>query len=447
MRLTSGLQIALAAGLVAAPPAASAQDRPWSLAWAVERALDRHPSFRAAEAQRDAAQAGIGEARATLWPQLRADASALRFEEPMVVAPLHGFNPQSPPDFDRTLLQLQLGLSHTLVDGGQRRAAIHRAEALHARGVASARAARAAVVVEAVRGWLEVAGHRAVLRAEDLRLEALGSERERVRQFLESGRAAPVDQLRIDAAVARAEADRADRQEALQVAEAALARLTGSTVAEIRNAAILPLRPRDSLLDGAAIRGLALDRGPDLEEARARVAVTAAAAEAASASWWPEIRVVAGYTDYSSGQQRVSGEWQAGLRAGYPLLSGGGRQAAARRTTLDLQAAEADLEAANRRVSDAVDRAVARARGAASRAMALARAVAQYEEVARIEALALEAGAGTQASWITAEADLLGARAAWIEARQAEVAARVELARLAGTLTAASLLSLVEEDR
>jgi len=447
MRLIFRPRRALIAGFLAMPLAAQAQEHPWSLADAVERALDRHPALRAAGAQRDAARAAVDEARAGLWPQVRADASALRFEEPMVVAPLHGFNPQSPPEFDRTLLQVQLGLSQTLLDGGQRRAVVRRAQALQDRGAAVVRAATAAVVADAVRGWLEVAAHREVLRAEDRRLEALGAERDRVRLFLESGRAAPVDQLRIDAAVARAHADREERREALQVAEAALARLTGRTVAEVTAAVVVPLRPRDSLADGPQVRGQALAHGPELEEARARVAASAATADAAEAAWWPEVRLVAGYTDYSSGRQRLSGEWQAGLRAGYPLLSGGARQAAARRAALDLQAAEADLEAVERRVAEAVDRAVARERGAAARGAALARAVAQYEEVARIEALALEAGAGTQASWITAEADLLAARAAWVEARQAEVAARVELARLAGTLTPATLLSLVEEVR
>jgi outer membrane protein TolC len=71
-------------------------------------------------------------------------------------------------------------------------------------------------------------------------------------------------------------------------------------------------------------------------------------------------------------------------------------------------------------------------------------AVAQHAEVARIEELALAEGAGTQRDWLAAQAALLLARSALIEAQHAEVSARVELARLTGTLTPNVLQTLVE---
>ena len=54
--------------------------------------------------------------------------------------------------------------------------------------------------------------------------------------------------------------------------------------------------------------------------------------------------------------------------------------------------------------------------------------------MARIEQLRVDAGVGTQTDYLAAEADLLASRAQLVEARNGEIAARVELARAAGGL-------------
>ena len=64
-------------------------------------------------------------------------------------------------------------------------------------------------------------------------------------------------------------------------------------------------------------------------------------------------------------------------------------------------------------------------------------AVAQSEEVARIEALALEAGAGVQTDFLRAQAELFQARASLSQARHGEIMARIELARVRGELSLA----------
>ncbi len=76
-----------------------------------------------------------------------------------------------------------------------------------------------------------------------------------------------------------------------------------------------------------------------------------------------------------------------------------------------------------------------RVRETAAGARSLRAATASYEEVARIEALTLQAGSGTQTDFLAAEADLMNARANLAEAERAEIAARLELARLTGELS------------
>jgi hypothetical protein len=53
------------------------------------------------------------EAGADRYPSLHVGGSVTRFEEPMTVRPLHGFDPAQPPEFDRTLIQGELNVSYS----------------------------------------------------------------------------------------------------------------------------------------------------------------------------------------------------------------------------------------------------------------------------------------------------------------------------------------------
>src|SRR3989338_2272141 len=92
----------------------------FSLFTAVERAVAQFPSIRASEAAREEARAAVGEAEASLFPSLKLNASVIRFEEPMVVTPIHGFAPGQIPLFDETLVQGGIFINYILFDGGGR---------------------------------------------------------------------------------------------------------------------------------------------------------------------------------------------------------------------------------------------------------------------------------------------------------------------------------------
>lgn len=441
-RMATVVMAALAAAWTASTLAA--QQPRITIHEAVARALEHHPSIAAASHALDGARAGVSESAGARWPQLRLDAAATRFQDPMLVAPLHGFDPQSPPLFDRTLVHFTLGASYTLFDGGRRGALIRRDEAAVTLREADFDATTQTLIADVVQAWLAVSAGRALLTADDDQLGALQAELDRVQQFLAVGRAAPVEGLRVEAALAQAQAARVARDVELARTEELLARLTGIPLETIRATTLaasqvsVPMPPLDGLR--AQVRA----GNADLARAQSRVRAAEAMAAAAGSTWWPELRLQAGYTDYSSGEGRLLGEWQTGVRASYALFTGGSRRAASARAGSERNAAESEVAAIELRLDEALDRIVAMARSAEARSTALAAAARQYEEVARIERLALDEGAGTQPDWLSAQAALLSARSALIEARHAEIAARIELARLTGRLTPATLMTLVE---
>ncbi|HZD05653.1 MAG TPA: TolC family protein, partial [Longimicrobiales bacterium] len=113
-----------------------------TLADAVRRALELDPAVAEAEADRAAATAAVKVAGAARFPSLSSVAQGTRFEEPMVVAPIHAFDLSRAPSFDRTLVQGRAELAWTLWDGGARGARIEGARATDAAGRASVRSAR-----------------------------------------------------------------------------------------------------------------------------------------------------------------------------------------------------------------------------------------------------------------------------------------------------------------
>ncbi|NJD11447.1 MAG: hypothetical protein FIB01_13765, partial [Gemmatimonadetes bacterium] len=163
---------------------------PLTLGAAATTVLRVHPTVAAAEAAVARAESGERETRAALLPAVQLDASALRFEEPMVIAPLHGFDPTHPPRFDNTLYQGAASLSYTLFDGGARRARIARADRLTAAAEAGARAAPQALLSQLAQSYLRVLAARELVAAHQARVAAMASERSRAAQTFEQGRAA-----------------------------------------------------------------------------------------------------------------------------------------------------------------------------------------------------------------------------------------------------------------
>jgi outer membrane protein len=435
------------AALIALPGLASAQgNAALSLSQAVGLAVASHPAIAAARATDDETEARVAEARAAWLPQITAQGTVTRFELPMIVAPLHGFDPSRPPTFDRTLLQGAAQVGYTVFDGGARGARIGAARAEAQGATADLEAALLRVTAETVRAYLAVISVHSRCQAQEQSLAALAAERSRVLRALDAGRAARVDLLRVEAAMAQAEAERVGSAEALDVAELTLARLLAVDPERTRAARLARVRLRDTsiTLDRATVLRRAGATSPELARARRRAEAADFARRAARAAWFPRLDLGGGYLGFGGGTVAFTAEWQASARITYPVFQGGARAAAISAATSRAQAVAEQYRTAELELEAALDRALAAAREARARVAALTRAVDHLTEVVRIEQLALDAGAGTQSDFLRADADLRRSRAALIEAQYGEILARVDLGRLTGELSADWLATIVE---
>jgi outer membrane protein TolC len=415
-----------------------------SLSAAVERALEVYPTVQASAANSEEARAALGETAAARLPSLLLNGAATRYEKPMVVTPIHGFAADQIPEFDDTLYQGEVSLHYTLFDGGARSGRIRRARhQLESAGV-ELEATRQTLVARVVATYLEALSRRQILEAHDHRLTALRSELSRVQKQHETGRAAQVEVLRVRAALANAEAERVRSAEALERAERDLARFIGGPEDRVQAGRLVPVvLISPSLASRDTLKSEALEFNPAVNQARQRLASAEANLTVARSTGWPELDLVGSYLYFGSGSESAfndgSTEWQAGARLSYLLFGGGAQRRAIARAEAGVRYAGEQQELAEIQVAQDVDRALSSVIEAQARVGSLKTAVTNFAEVARIQRLLVETGAGTETDYLDAEADLLTTRANLVEARHGEIAARVELARVVGQLSPAWL--------
>ncbi|MGD2067400.1 MAG: TolC family protein [Gemmatimonadota bacterium] len=438
--------LAAALLLLGAPGSAGAQVGPASpapplpdtltLQSVLERALAVDPAMAAAGAGADAATSALEAARADRLPSVATSADLVRFQEPMVVAPLHGLDLQSPPEFDNTLVQGQVGLEWTAWDGGARGARIRRARAGRSAALAGEAGTRQERIADVAGAYLDVLTAREVGVAHARQREALEAERDRVARFLAEGTAARVELLRAEAALSAARADEEGSRATLRAAESHLARI---------------LEVPAPTIHGAGLRDVALDedsaRAPDdlvaghpaLVAARERADAARASVDEARARWMPTVQATGGFQEFGGSSSDFSTEWRTGVRLSWAVFTGGARGAATDRARAEARRAEEEVRVLERSLRTAADEARAAGDEATARAAALTDAVEQFEELTRVEALALREGAGVQSDYLRAESGLLDARAGLAAARRARVRARIALAAALGELEVAWL--------
>jgi outer membrane protein len=403
---------------------------------AVDMGLRTHPRILAAEANESASFAAIGRARADKYPLINTQASLTQFQKPMIVAPLHGFDPTNPPQFEKTLIRGDVSFGYKLYDGGARKSRVAGAEARSAGASAVKASARSALAAEIAYAYLEVLTADGVLAAQMERIEALSSERRRVDLLLTEGRAARVELSRVDAALAQAEAERVASEARLKLAERELARLIEVEPGETRVDNLRSVRLRDQALSEEWAEWLEAAKASSPELERAERSVDSADAEwrVARAARIPEVGVLAAYQGFGSTNGGGSLEWSAGVGLTYPIFTGGARTNAILEAEARLRQAREKLRVIELDIQKGIDWALTVAVETRALAEAVDETVHHQSEVARIEQLSLEAGAGLQSDYLRAEADLADARSALVVARHQEIAAWIELARVAGVL-------------
>lgn len=410
-----------------------------TLADAVHMAIGSHPAVGIAKAGEERAEQAVGVARAAWFPTLSFTANATQYEEPVPVTPFHGLSPGLAPPFDETLAIYSLNLEYTLFDGGARMADMRRAGAQHDAARAALEEREQEIIAATVKAYLGVLSAQEILTAHDLRVAALEAERARVAKFFEEDRAARVEVLRADAALSAALAERVRAKAALDVARQELLRTIGERDGMLETSDLVGVTLAESLPEEVSARDLlaaAHSKNPSIRAARHTHDTARASLSLAKSARWPRLQLAGNIFDQGDLSGNRVDEWKAGAVLSFPLFTGGETWKRIAEARAAEQAAGESVRMAEYELERELDRALAVFEEARARVESLDRAIRATEEVAKIEKLMLETGAGTQTDYLDAESKLVAARANLVEARHGEIMARAEIARVAGELDA-----------
>lgn len=428
-------------------PAAAQESGPLTLSEVARAALAHHPTAARARAAVAGARAGLDEVASARLPSLFGSGNVVGFQEPMLVAPLHTFDPDElradPPRFEDVLIQSQWTLEYLLWDGGSRGDRIAGSQASFQAADLSREAVEATVIETVAAQFLSVRAARSLEEAHELRLRALEAELARVRQALAEGVAAPVEELRARAVLSEAAADlESARAETLR-ASRDLARSMGVEEGTIASSTLVGVStsPPTGRAPGDTLGN------PSVLAAERRVEAARRAAEASGGTWWPQFLASAQLNQYGSSNGYFSTEWNVGVGFRYPIYTGGSRGSAIERARAELRLSQEALRETELQTESQVDRAATGYAEATARVEALRETVRLMEEVARVEQLALAEGVGIQRDLLDAESDLLRARAGLIRAEGSAALARISLARAQGELTMDWIENHVEDVR
>lgn len=413
-----------------------------SLPQAIELCLERNPSLSEADARIRAAEAGLAQARAALWPMVGAELGVLWADAPSTylfktidagrLAPNTDFN--DPGSLSNT--EASIGASWNLWRGGRDQRAIEAAELGVNAGLAAESAARNALIGAVASTWLELRATRELAESDDARVRTLEAQLADARARFESGAALKIDVLSLEVRVAQAVERRTRTELGRKLALAALRQLLALEEQT-------PIEPDDAPLAAPELpasrelaRELAAEHRGELEAGRAQYASARARVASADRAWMPRLdlmaRVWGDESDISLDLQRLNS--QVGLVLSVDAIDGGMRGAGLDGARAELLAADARLRAAELGVAQEVDRSWYALEEASAQLTVAEQAQRAAAEGLELVGKLVATGAATISRYLDAESDHAQARAQLVLARIHVQRAGFELRRATGTL-------------
>ncbi len=412
----------LAVGLVGAATAAAAE--PWTLERALAQALTNSPDARLAQQRIRAAQAGLEQANAAVWPKLQFQSGYTRTDNPMysfgnilnqrAFSPTIDFN--NVPETD----DLNVGglITAPLYTGGALSAGRKAAQANAAAIRQDEQAIRNELGFEVARAFHTVLKTRQFIRAAEAAVNSFANNAAVARKRVAAGTLLRAEQLDVEVRLSQAREDLLRARNANALAERALRNLLGIEQGEFT---VADTAPAVSAPDSGDFSGR-----PELNALRQREQAAQAQVRAARSGYIPRLSAF-GSLDYDRGL-RMDGDgksYTAGVLLQWDLWDGQLTRAKVREASANLDQAREG----QRKLRLGLDLELAQARlnlkDAEARLVVTEQAVAQAAESEQLTRARFEQGLALATQLIDSETALTGAR---VRRAEAEADQRIAVA-------------------
>ncbi len=433
---------------VAVASLATAQD-PLSLKTAVERALHFNPSLEASTAVRDAAQAGIVEAKSGGLPKVNYSESWSRSNNPVFVfSSLLTQRQFAQDNFALPTLnapgflnnfQSTVTADQTLYDAGKTKRAVKIAELAHSGAGESLRGTQMGVIAQVARAYYAGQLGVAQLRVAAQALRSAEADLERAENRRTAGMATDADVLSIRVHLAKVREEQIQRTADVEVARAALNDAMGLPLGTVHDltTSLLELPIPQNTLD--SLEQAAIAERPEIRQAQLARDIADTRQADARSNYRPQV-VARGA--FEADRQRFVNQggtnWLVSIGLRWNLFNGFADKAKIEASVAAQRQADAERARAESGVRLQVRQAWVNLRAAQQRIETARVAAEEAEESLRISQNRYEAGFVTVTDLLRTETALVDTRTRQVAAVHDQRMAAVLLELAAGTLSADS---------
>jgi outer membrane protein TolC len=426
--------------------AANAQPRTLTLDEAVSLATQHNSAVKIAHQKVNEMDARIREARASYFPSLGNDSSAVhisnqqRIDIPqgaLGVYPQIGALPGSTVSLaqgDANFLLSTTTLSQPITQYFKVRAGVNVARADAAGARADARRAADEIAFKVKDLFYAILATERRCDAIDAQIRAAEQRTVETRNAVDTGVALEMKSAEVRAQIAQAQHARGQLQDAVADMKLELADLAGLPLnTELELAAPAGPEP-DPAPEAASAVKAALTHNPEIDAAARQLDKAHAAVSAAQAEFIPEVGAFAQYI-HENGAPFVSpNNGAVGLHLTWTVFDFGKRRGQVSERQAQVAQAKENLAQVRRRVQIDVEKAVRKLNRAETALDSARQLLASTTEARRVTSNELEAGTANQSALLDADAAMSGAQADLLRAEYDRSVAAANLARLTGSL-------------
>ncbi|HWV39309.1 MAG TPA: TolC family protein [Vulgatibacter sp.] len=395
---------------------------------AVRTALESHPSIRRARADVAGAEAGVGAARAPLFPQVQGQASWQFQDRPSV---------QLGTSFVRSSGQSAaagLSVNQLVTDFGRTTNGLRAAAATEDAQREGELDVRDSVVANVRQAFFTARARKALLAVAEQNLANQQRHLEQVAAFVELGERPPYDLAQAQTNAGAARSQLAAARGEYRVARASLVQAMGIPIAADFEVADQGLPPIEG--EGGSAEDLlpeALGARHDVAALEQRIRSSEYFVRSNRAGWFPTLGITGGIDALGPAFDDLDGPaWKAGVTLTWQLFQGGATLAAVRQAEASVDGLRAERDALAQQVRFELEQSLAAIQSALAAREAADETLASAREQLRLAEGRYETGLGSLLELADAELALQQAEGARVQAEYDLSAARALLLRRLG---------------
>ncbi|MDZ7657689.1 TolC family protein [Fodinibius sp.] len=294
-----------------------AQEKPISLAEAIDRSLENATHTRIAKANKEAAEAGSGILSSDYIPTINSSFSYTRSQYPQIVTPIRAQG--AFPPLDDQLYEANIQANWEIFDFGESRAMRRKAKALADAANIKYELARMETIESTASAYIQLHQLKELKKVQDERIQTLKKDKEQLKALYREGRIAEVDLLKIDDAIVEAETAVITTENNI---DQLLQELSDDLGLEhqLNPDDIAPLTFNEEVLfnpDHATV-----DNAPSISAAKEQKKAADLEARASYRAFLPQLNLFATELLRTGSEFEIDDQWMVGIRFNIPLFAG-----------------------------------------------------------------------------------------------------------------------------